>query len=116
MHLADLAALDDDGFREVFRQSPVKRLGRDRFLRNVLIAIGNNGEAGLAEMVEGHLADPSPLVRAMAVWAVARLVPLDKFRALAENQQPEEGDSNVRKEWQAGLAPQAVSRKTVART
>ena len=116
MALADLAALDDAGFREVFRQSPVKRLGRDRFLRNVLIAVGNSGEAGLSDTPERQLADPSALVRAMAVWALARLLPLDKLGRLAENHLPSESDDDVRHEWQAGLAPQAVSRKTVADT
>ncbi len=115
-HLADLAALDDVAFREVFRQSPVKRLGRDRLLRNVLIAIGNSGDAGLAEAAEQHLPDPSPLVRAMAVWALARLLPVDRFTALAEKHAHHEGDGDVRAEWQAGLAPGAISRKTVTVT
>lgn len=116
LRLADLAALDDAAFREVFAQTPVKRLGRDRLVRNVLIAIGNSRDQGMAESAAAHLAEPSPLVRAMAVWALARLLPLDKFRALAEKHLPDEGDSDVRGEWQAGLAPQAVSRKTVATT
>ncbi|WP_119166532.1 tRNA epoxyqueuosine(34) reductase QueG [Algihabitans albus] len=71
--LADLAALDDTGFRHVFSGSPIKRIGRDRFLRNVLIAIGNSNAAELVATLRPLLDDPSPLVRAMAVWALGRL-------------------------------------------
>ena len=67
--LAELLALDDAGFRALFSGSPVKRTGRDRFIRNVLIAAGNSGDAALVPQVEALLADASPLVRAMAVWA-----------------------------------------------
>ncbi len=67
-------ALDDAGFRALFAGSPIKRIGRDRFVRNVLIAIGNSGDARLAAGgATALLADPSPLVRAMAVWALLRL-------------------------------------------
>ena len=59
--LADLARLDDAGFRALFAKSPVKRTGRDRFIRNVLIAIGNSDDASLACEAERLLADPSPL-------------------------------------------------------
>ena len=71
--LADLARLDDAGFRALFSKSPVKRIGRDRFLRNVLIAIGNSGDAALADEAERLLDDASPLVRGAAVWALGRL-------------------------------------------
>ena len=67
--------LDDAAFRARFRGTPIKRTGRDRFLRNVLIAAGNSADASLAPLVEARLDDPSPLVRAMAVWALARLAP-----------------------------------------
>jgi epoxyqueuosine reductase len=73
--LADLAALDDAGFRRVFAGSPIKRTGRDRLVRNVLIAIGNSGLPELAPAAQARLDDPSPLVRAAAVWALARLDP-----------------------------------------
>jgi len=73
--LADLAGLDDAAFREVFAGSPVKRTGRDRFVRNVLVAIGNSGDPALAPAAEALLADLSPLVRGMAVWALSRLDP-----------------------------------------
>ena len=71
--LADLLALDDAAFRALFSGSPVKRIGRDRFLRNVLIAAGNSGDAALAPQVRHLLADPAPLVRGAAVWALAEL-------------------------------------------
>ncbi len=71
--LADLARLDDASFRELFAGSPVKRIGRDRFVRNVLIAIGNSGDAGLVPAARALLDDASELVRAMAVWALGRL-------------------------------------------
>lgn len=71
--LADLARLDDAGFREVFAGSPVKRVGRDRFVRNVLVAIGNSGVPDLAAAAASRLDDSSPLVREAAAWALDRL-------------------------------------------
>ncbi|MEL6427199.1 MAG: tRNA epoxyqueuosine(34) reductase QueG, partial [Pseudomonadota bacterium] len=73
--LADLAALDDAAFREIFAGSPIKRIGRDRFLRNVLYAIGNSGLSRLAAAAEPHVADPNPVVADAATWALARLRP-----------------------------------------
>jgi len=98
--LADLARLEEAEFRALFRGSPIKRIGRDRFVRNVLIAIGNSGEATLAAEVERLLDDESPLVRAMAVWALGRL---DRSRAerLACKYLPRESDFQVRAEWDA---------------
>src|SRR4029079_12974906 len=86
--LRELSLLDDAAFREVFRGSPVKRIGRDRFLRNVLIAIGNSGDAELAPAAEARLADASPLVRAMAVWALSRLLSAEAFAALTGRDAP----------------------------
>jgi epoxyqueuosine reductase len=71
--LSELSALDDAGFRQVFTASPVKRIGRDRFVRNVLIAIGNSGDSSLVESAEKLLDDEASLVRGMAVWAISRL-------------------------------------------
>ena len=71
--LADLAALDDAAFRTLFSKSAVKRIGRDRFIRNVLYAIGNSGDAGLIPSAEGLLDDPDPVVRDAAEWAMERL-------------------------------------------
>ncbi|MDE3060349.1 MAG: tRNA epoxyqueuosine(34) reductase QueG [Pseudomonadota bacterium] len=71
--LRQLAALDDAAFRALFAGSPVKRIGRDRFVRNVLVAIGNSGDASLADAADALLNDPSPLVAEMAAWAVSQL-------------------------------------------
>jgi epoxyqueuosine reductase len=97
--LASLAALDDTAFRALFAGTPIKRTGRDRFLRNVLIAIGNSGQASLAPAAEARLGDPSPLVRAMAVWALARLLPSPRFAALRAVHRPAESDPAVASEW-----------------
>ncbi len=71
--LADLAALDDAAFRALFSKSPVKRIGRDRFVRNVLYAIGNSGDASLLPAAERLRGDPDPVVADAAAWAAARL-------------------------------------------
>jgi len=71
--LADLAALDDAAFRSLFSKSPIKRIGRDRFVRNVLYAIGNSGDARLAPVARARLNDASPLVQDAADWAISRL-------------------------------------------
>ncbi|MCP1337192.1 tRNA epoxyqueuosine(34) reductase QueG [Futiania mangrovi] len=102
--LADLANLDDAAFREVFSGSPIKRIGRDRFLRNVLIAIGNSGDPALSGVAERHLADPSALVRAMAVWAVSRLLDGDAFAGLRAAHLPSETDPDVAAEWDTAPA------------
>ena len=91
--------LDDAGFREMFRGSPIKRIGRDRFVRNVLIAIGNSGEASLAAAVEARLDDESPLVRAMAVWALKQLSSADAFAVLTARHAARETDPEVAREW-----------------
>ncbi len=97
--LADLAGLDDRAFRAVFAGSPIKRIGRDRFVRNVLIAIGNCGDAAVWPAARRLLADPSPLVRAMAVWASARLAPPADHDALRARFAPAERDPAVLEEW-----------------
>ncbi len=95
--LADLARLDDAAFRALFSKSPVKRVGRDRFIRNVMIAIGNSGEPALAEAAARGLEDQSPLVRGAAVWALSRLAP---ERALSRaSDADKEADQGVREEW-----------------
>jgi len=100
--LSDLVELDDRQFRKLFAKSPVKRTGRDRFIRNVLIAIGNSGDPGLAAAVERRLCDSSPLVRGAAVWALSRLAPA-RPRALAD-QRLEETDQTVIEEWALALS------------
>ena len=99
--LADLAALDDAGFRTKFSGSPIKRIGRDRFLRNVLIAIGNSERADLAKTAETHLTDAAPLVRGAAVWALSRLLPAKEFAALKAERVSSEADADVIAEWSA---------------
>ena len=71
--LADLAALDDAAFRALFAKSPVKRIGRNRFVRNVLYAIGNSAKPGLLPAVVSLTADPDPVVADAAHWALSRL-------------------------------------------
>ncbi|MEZ5839756.1 MAG: tRNA epoxyqueuosine(34) reductase QueG [Hyphomicrobiales bacterium] len=102
--LAGLADLDDAAFRTYFSGSPVKRVGRDRFLRNVLVAIGNSGDPALADVARARLRDASPLVRGAAVWALARLVDRAELRAEAAARMPAETEADVIGEWRAALA------------
>jgi epoxyqueuosine reductase len=95
--LAELARLDDAAFRLLFRKSPVKRIGRDRFVRNVLIAIGNSGDGALAKEAEILARDCSPLVRGAAVWALDKLLPREEFEKLDAAKQ--ECDPDVLAEW-----------------
>ena len=95
--LAALARLDDAAFRTLFSGSPVKRIGRARFLRNVLIAIGNSGAAPLAVEAERLISDPDPLLRGAAIWALGRLAP-QRVVALHELSHSE-ADAGVRIEW-----------------
>ncbi len=99
--LAELVRLDDAQFRALFAKTAVKRTGRDRFIRNVLIAIGNSNDASLAPEAERLLDDASPLVRGAAVWALSRLMPREKLGALEERQT--ESDASVQDEWRAAL-------------
>jgi epoxyqueuosine reductase len=99
--LANLVALDDVGFRKLFAGSPVKRLGVARFLRNVLIAVGNSGDLSLLPAVEARLGDDEPLVRGAAIWALRRL---DPTRAAALSaRHAAETDAAVAAEWSAKL-------------
>jgi epoxyqueuosine reductase len=100
--LAELAALDDAGFRKLFAGSPIKRIGRARFLRNVLIAIGNSGRPPLAESALARLGD-EPLVRGAAIWALSRLLPRGDFDAIAAGRAGDEPDADVVEEWR--MAP-----------
>jgi epoxyqueuosine reductase len=97
--LAELAALDDAGFRQRFAGSPVKRIGRDRFVRNVLIAIGNSGEPALLAVAERLLGDAAPLVRGAAVWVAARLASASRMHQLRAMHSARELDEGVREEW-----------------
>ena len=100
--LATLARLDDTAFRALLAKSPIKRIGRDRFIRNVLIAIGNSDDATLASEAEGLLADASPLVRGAAVWALSQLVDARTLAVLAKARAAET-DEDVLMEWRYAL-------------
>ena len=102
--LQSLSRLDDAEFRGLFSKSPVKRIGRDRFVRNVLYAIGNSGDRALAVEAERLLDDPSPLVRGAAIWALAQLTP-DGFETLRAQRLSRETDPQVRQEWGATPIP-----------
>ena len=99
--LAELARLDDAAFRTLFAKSAVKRVGRARFVRNVLIAIGNSGDASLAAEAERLLDDESPLVRGAAIWALGRL-DCDRLRRV-EKRRTREAHPDLNAEWAAAL-------------
>ncbi len=107
--LADLARLDDAGFRNFFSVSPIKRIGRDRFVRNVLVAIGNSGDAGLIDAAVALVDDPSALVRGAAIWALSRLMTAERFATLAAGRAVREKVTDVREEWRNGLVETAFS-------
>lgn len=98
--LADLARLDDSAFRKLFSGSPVKRIGRNRFVRNVLIALGNSDDAALAGEAERLIGDDAPQVRGAAVWALQRLAP-SRVAELSKQFAQDEADKDVRDEWRA---------------
>jgi epoxyqueuosine reductase len=97
-HLRDLLQLDEAAFRSLFSGSPVKRIGRDRFIRNCLIAAGNSGDASLVANVEGYLMDAAPVVRGAAVWALAQL---DAGKFLQRRVGAFDADETVQAEWSA---------------
>jgi epoxyqueuosine reductase len=99
--LADLLGLDDAAFRRRFAGTPVKRTGRDRVVRNALIAAGNSGDRSLLPAVEALLDDPSPLVRAMAVWALQQLADPTAREAAKRHHLGRETDAAVQAEWAA---------------
>ncbi|MBY5643724.1 tRNA epoxyqueuosine(34) reductase QueG [Rhizobium leguminosarum] len=96
--IAFLLTLDDAAFRTFFSGSPVKRIGRDRFIRNVLIAAGNSGDKVLVGPCRLLSDDPSPVVRGMAVWALSQLMEAGEFAAFAA-QRADESDDDVLNEW-----------------
>jgi epoxyqueuosine reductase len=109
--LADLARLDDAAFRVRFAGTPIKRTGRDRFIRNVLIAIGNSGQPALADEAVRLLDDASSLVRAMAVWAAGRLLSQERLASLMAERFGLETDEDVRAEWMRVCPSPAPLRK-----
>jgi len=97
--LAELVQYDDAGFRAAFSGSPIKRIGRDRFTRNVLIAIGNSGNEDYIKCILPLLRDSSALVRAMAAWALSELASEYKYTTIALEYMPLETDPGVAAEW-----------------
>ena len=106
--LAGLLRLDDAAFRALFSASPVKRIGFERFTRNVLIAAGNSGDPALVSPVAEKLKSPSPLVRAMAVWALGQLVAGSNLGDFERRFHPAEKDAAVETEWVAALGAAAT--------
>jgi epoxyqueuosine reductase len=102
--LAELLALDDAAFRLRFAGTPVKRTGRNRVVRNALIAAGNSGDSSLLPRIVSLLDDDSPIVRAMAVWAVRRLSCGGELELLRTRHESKESDPDVRAEWAGAIA------------
>lgn len=101
--LADLAQLDDPEFRQVFSGSPIKRIGRGRFIRNLLIAMGNSGNKALLPQIEGLLQDDLPVIRGSAIWALWRL-DAGRITGLVDQYMSTEQDEMVRQEWLAATS------------
>jgi epoxyqueuosine reductase len=102
--LAQLGRLDDASFRSLFAGGPIKRVGRARFVRNVMIAIGNSNDRALAAVAEERLDDASPLVRGAAIWALAQLTSREEFSSLATERLRRETDGAAIEEWRDALA------------
>jgi epoxyqueuosine reductase len=102
--LAELARLDDAAFRSIFAGGPIRRVGRARFVRNVLIAIGNSKDPALATVARERLDDESSLVRGAAVWALARLISREELSSFASERLRSESDATIIEEWRDALA------------
>ena len=101
--LAELLLLDDAAFRRYFANTPVRRAGHVRFMRNVLIAAGNSADDSLVPAIQTHLSHQSPLVRGMAVWALGKLLAPAPFARLSNQHITHEADEQVRAEWRDAL-------------
>jgi|TARA_R110002126_G_scaffold104523_4_gene238220 epoxyqueuosine reductase len=101
--LADLVMLDDSAFRTLFAGSPVKRIGLHRFLRNVLIGIGNSADSAMVPLIEPHLESDNELVRGAAIWALRRLAP-ERANTLSQAYLPRENNPDVAREWTVDIA------------
>jgi epoxyqueuosine reductase len=101
--IADWLSLDESAFRRLFAGSPVKRIGFARFLRNLLIAAGNSEDPSLLPLIEPHLYADSPLIRAMAIWALGELAPRARLYDMAASWQKREADPAVAAEWRLAL-------------
>ncbi len=98
-HLAELVQLDDASFRTKFSGSPIKRIGRDKFIRNVLIAIGNSKSSKLKELAIEKLSEESPMVRGAAVWALSKLEDAERYADMKATALQTETDQSVLSEW-----------------
>ena len=98
-NLKSFLKLDDLKFRELFSATSIKRIGRNRFLRNVLIAVGNSKQKNFIKDIIALLRDDSNLVRAMAVWALSQICSKKEFREIRENYHHLETDETVMREW-----------------
>ncbi len=101
--LAFLARLDDAAFRKFFSASPIKRIGRDRFLRNVLVAIGNSDDPAFLPLLENLLKEPNPIVRGAAIWALRMIGDADMICSLRQKHYAGEEDEQTRAEWDCEL-------------
>ena len=101
--LAGLLKLDDTAFRIQFSASPVKRTGYKRFIRNVLIASGNSGDANLIPVIQSYVINQEPVIRVSAIWALSQLMPHADFTAYAEHQMKSEYNQDVLAEWDTGI-------------
>jgi epoxyqueuosine reductase len=101
--LAELARLDDGEFRRRFSKTAIKRSGRDRFVRNVLIALGNSADDTVVPVIEALLDDPAPVVRGAAVWALSRLISGAAFAQRQAARLPAETDADVQNEWRSAM-------------
>ena len=106
--LAEFGRLDEAAFRARFAGGPVRRVGRARFLRNVMIAIGNSGQAGLAAVATERLRDPSPIVRGAAIWALAQLLSREELASVKGRADSEE-DATTLNEWRSALGAPDMS-------
>lgn len=98
--LAELLTLDDAAFRTFFSGSPIKRIGRNRFIRNCLLAAGNSNDPKLIAFIKPHLTAEDSQVRAMAVWALSQLLSVEEFQIMRQNFYTQENDKEVRAEWE----------------
>lgn len=108
LKLTDLARLDDSEFRALFSKSPIKRIGRDSFLRNVNYALGNAAKTSQKTDIEAVLlagmTDESLVVRGSAIWGLRQALPAERFAALRDQHLPVEADATVRAEWEGTIA------------
>lgn len=98
--LVELSKLDDASFRKMFAGSPIKRLGRDAFMRNILIALGNAVGHDVKDAILSHINDPEPIVRGAAIWAIGQHLSQKEFEELAKKAVSAETDAQVQQEWQ----------------